>query len=442
MPRKSAYSGTLALRGGKNTYSSGKTCMGNFVEDREDPKFFTQVGATVANPHYVTTAKAQADSGVGRKGPRKYGAGLPEGGPEIFDRLDHSSSVLPEYDGNFAKSLNASAFSKPSHEDTIEFRTAFRETSHGLVDNRDALDKYRERWTRDQPGGLREERFETENTVTAATVVGDAGGQAKLTLRRHAGIPKVMEKVRERVMERISRSSSGGKGDTVRHLRRMLKIMDDSGNGKLSPEELEWGLQDYGVELSQEELLQVVTYLDVNRDGSVGINEFISGIRGQMNERRQALVLLAFDVLDKSGDGVVTIDDLKGSYDTSQHPDVLAGKKSEGQVLLDFMKQWEDGQADGKVTKDEFLQYYDDISCEIENDDYFELMIRNAWHISGGAGAAANTSCRRVLVTHKDGRQTVEELKNDIGIGPNDTEKMRANLARQGIQAVKIELYQ
>lgn len=38
-------------------------------------------------------------------------------------------------------------------------------------------------------------------------------------------------------------------------------------------------------------------------------------------------------------------------------------------------------------------------------------MIRNAWHISGGEGWCENTTCRRVLVTHKDGTQTVEEIK-------------------------------
>jgi hypothetical protein len=37
--------------------------------------------------------------------------------------------------------------------------------------------------------------------------------------------------------------------------------------------------------------------------------------------------------------------------------------------------------------------------------------MRNAWHISGGEGWCANSSCRRVLVTHADGKQTVEEIK-------------------------------
>ena len=69
------------------------------------------------------------------------------------------------------------------------------------------------------------------------------------------------------------------------------------------------------------------------------------------------------------------------------------------------------GVKDGKVTPEEFCNYYANVSASIDNDDYFELMIRNAWHISGGEGWCANTSNRRVLVTHTDGRQTVEEVK-------------------------------
>ena len=66
---------------------------------------------------------------------------------------------------------------------------------------------------------------------------------------------------------------------------------------------------------------------------------------------------------------------------------------------------------DGKVTPAEFMKYYANLSSSIDEDDYFELMIRNAWHISGGEGWCENTSCRRVLVVHNDGRQTVEEIQ-------------------------------
>ncbi len=45
------------------------------------------------------------------------------------------------------------------------------------------------------------------------------------------------------------------------------------------------------------------------------------------------------------------------------------------------------------------------MSASVDDDDYFELVIRNAWHISGGEGWCANTTCKRVLVLHEDGSQ-------------------------------------
>ena len=63
-----------------------------------------------------------------------------------------------------------------------------------------------------------------------------------------------------------------------------------------------------------------------------------------------------------------------------------------------------------QVTFDEFSQYYSTLSAVIEEDDFFELMMRNAWHLSGGEGFNETTSCRRVLVVHTDGRTSVEEI--------------------------------
>ncbi len=88
---------------------------------------------------------------------------------------------------------------------------------------------------------------------------------------------------------------------------------------------------------------------------------------------------------------------------------------------------------DSVVTQEEFESYYANISASVDSDDYFELMIRNAWHISGGEGAYENTTNRRVLVTHADGRQSVEEVKDDIAIRANDKDAMVAKLRAQGL---------
>ena len=58
----------------------------------------------------------------------------------------------------------------------------------------------------------------------------------------------------------------------------------------------------------------------------------------------------------------------------------------------------------------------------------------------GGKGWCENTTNRRVLVTHQDGNQTVQEIKNDIDIAKDDKAAMQANLADQGIDVAAITL--
>merc|ERR1711871_1171779 len=108
------------------------------------------------------------------------------------------------------------------------------------------------------------------------------------------------------------------------------------------------------------------------------------------------------------------------------------------------MKQWDRHDSDGLVTLAEFEDYYKDISASIDDDD-FELMIRNAWRIAGGVGAAANTANKRVLVTGKDGKQQVVTVNNELGMvqgkGKDAIADIQKRLGQQGIDASNIELF-
>ena len=104
------------------------------------------------------------------------------------------------------------------------------------------------------------------------------------------------------------------------------------------------------------------------------------------------MVEKAFHVIDKDGSGILDINDIKGSYRADKHPDVVAGKKSEDQILVEFLETFEahhnlkeGAQADGRVTLEEFTEYYKNVSSSIDNDDYFALMMNNSWNIKGDA---------------------------------------------------------
>eukprot|EP00605_Chrysophyceae_sp_TOSAG23-4_P001099 GSChrysophyteH1.ASY1.ANO1.1205.1 assembled CDS len=243
----------------------------------------------------------------------------------------------------------------------------------------------------------------------------------------------------QRVIARIL--SRCGEKAGIKGLQRTLMIMDDSGDKKLDKNELKYGLRDYGIELNIRELDEIFSYFDRDRNGVIDITEFLVGVRGDLNDRRKKCIRMAFDILDSDGSGYITIEEIADVYDVSHHPDVTMGKKTEKEALLEFMGQWETGEKDGVVTYEEFENYYKEISASIDGDDYFELMIRNAWRIAGGEGYAANTANLRVLVTDKDGKQKVATVEKELGLKQGDREEIRKRLMAQGVDASNVELY-
>jgi len=197
----------------------------------------------------------------------------------------------------------------------------------------------------------------------------------------------------------------------IRGLGIVFRRMDNNGDRKMDRNEFMWGLRENGHTLSPSEFERIFKYFDKNNDGKVSYDEFLRGIRGEMNERRLGLVRLAYNKLDRDGSGLVELNDIAGAYDVTQHPKFKSGEMSKNDILSEFMAQWDTDRRDNKVTLDEFIDYYKDVSASIDEDDYFELMIRNAWHLAGGEGQYENTTIKRHLVTDADGTQRVEMMK-------------------------------
>ena len=60
-----------------------------------------------------------------------------------------------------------------------------------------------------------------------------------------------------------------------------------------------------------------------------------------MNEYRVGLVKKAYAILDKDGSGVVNLDDIRNVYNGKQHPDVIEGKRTEDEILSEFLDTFE-----------------------------------------------------------------------------------------------------
>lgn len=60
-----------------------------------------------------------------------------------------------------------------------------------------------------------------------------------------------------------------------------------------------------------------------------------------MNAFRQKIVKAAFQKIDADGSGILDLNDIKGVYNAKSHPLVKSGKKTEDEILGEFLETFE-----------------------------------------------------------------------------------------------------
>lgn len=211
----------------------------------------------------------------------------------------------------------------------------------------------------------------------------------------------------------------------------VFRSFDNNRDRKVSEQEFRDGLSDFGIKIKPHDVSILFQVIDRHHDGTIDFDEFMYAIRGEINDFRKELIMRAFRILDKTGDGMVTVEDLAEVYKTSSHPLVKAGKMSHEQCLREFMRQWDTIEEDGIVSPNEFLEYYKNVSASIDDDKYFKVMIENAWHMEG------SDTQERVYVLHTDGTEEIVTLKNAMGLDLSNQRVLMGLLQRQGVKDIK-----
>jgi len=178
---------------------------------------------------------------------------------------------------------------------------------------------------------------------------------------------------------KLAIQQKGGVG--LRSLKVIFRRMDFNGNKKLDTSEFEQALAAFGIFPKKVELQALMKHYDVDGDGSIGYEEFIRGLRDELTPRRKAMVNKAFAMMDRDGSGVINIDDIGAIYDVSMNPEFLEGRKTREEILHDFLNNFDGarGNNDGAVTKQEWDDYYTDLSMSTPSDEYFVRMMESTW---------------------------------------------------------------
>ncbi len=127
-------------------------------------------------------------------------------------------------------------------------------------------------------------------------------------------------------------NSRGARGITG--LQRKFRIADDNHNGQLDLAEFTKVIREHGfAQWTNAQIKALFDHFDDDSSGNISFDEFLFAIRGSLNERRKALVMLAFELLDADKSGLIQLNDIQKKYNASKHPDVIAGKRTADSVL-------------------------------------------------------------------------------------------------------------
>lgn len=208
--------------------------------------------------------------------------------------------------------------------------------------------------------------------------------------RQVGGTPAASQQSGEALLDKLRKKlkTRGARG--IIGLSKQFRIMDDNHSLSLDRFEFTKAMQDYMLGFSENEISRLFGHFDYDRSGLIEYDEFLRMIRGPMNANRKRIVMQAFDCMDKDGSGQIDINDIRGVYKADKHPDVMSGKKTEAQILQEFLETFETAHnmrnsetPDNVVDKDEWVEYYNNVSASIDNDEYFSLMMTNAWNLDG-----------------------------------------------------------
>ena len=205
--------------------------------------------------------------------------------------------------------------------------------------------------------------------------------QTKQNFLNSPDASEVLSKIRAKL------ASRGVRGITS--MARNFRIIDDNNDQTLDFNEFQKCARDFRFGLNESELKTAFVAFDRSNNGKIDYDEFIRTIRGEMNDFRKNLVQQAFNILDTNKNGIIDLDEIKEKYNARQHPDVKSGKKTEDEVLMEFLETFENTynylcgtDNDGKVTIEEFMEYYENVSMCVDDDNYFQTMINNAWKMN------------------------------------------------------------
>lgn len=152
------------------------------------------------------------------------------------------------------------------------------------------------------------------------------------------------------------------------YIYKVFNVIDVTKNKSIGKYEFTKGIQSI-TKLSEHECHIVFSKFDINKSGTIDFSEFMSKMLYVMNNTRYDGVKAVFKKVDINNSGVITLDDFVKTNNT-----IYRGEYFMKHVMGEY-------NTDNRITFDEFITYYNDLSLIYKTDKEFIDHVNNSWII-------------------------------------------------------------
>jgi Ca2+-binding EF-hand superfamily protein len=169
------------------------------------------------------------------------------------------------------------------------------------------------------------------------------------------------------IRDQIVRNGGGGVQSLSRRFRATARSLGrDPADQRLDLQsELPELLSNLKVSLTPEQLERTRKALNRDENGSLDVDEFLACLAPQTNTVRTQAVDKVFDRLDKDGDDMISTADI--------------GKIATDDPRYNNLCRMCDRNGDGVIDREEFHNYYREISGSVDRDDAFLQLLKRSW---------------------------------------------------------------
>ena len=180
---------------------------------------------------------------------------------------------------------------------------------------------------------------------------------------------------------------------------RRLSLYDFSNSGMISLENFLYISSSCNINIPLEELQIIFNYFDKENKGTINYNNLIFTILGKISPNREQAIKNLYEKFNKDINGNISLSEIKLLFKASNHPDVINGKKSKGQIYGEFLDNIETykeylenmrGIYTNNFNLEDFINFYYLIGIEIADDKLFEFMIKNCFNGESNYNAYGN----------------------------------------------------